>query len=209
MKRLTLLLFVVVAVVFTASSQTYLPKRVKEWGFTTSVSYNPIFFKGIDYDMHGVAVDFMAEKLLYAPASLYLDFGARATYVSDSYKSSVGKSKASMITLAIPVNLRYSFDIDDSGFSLMPFVGLGLRVNALAKEDIDANGTTYSYNFFSDSDMSKAGMDTWDRVQLAYQSGLAVAYEGVRFTLWYGEEINDITQGVETSQLGIALGVTF
>lgn len=210
MKKVILSFFLLVSAVFATSAQSLIPESVSRWNVTIAIGYNPINFKGqMDYDMDALSAEVMAEKLISESASLYVDFGARVQYAFDSFKSYGDDHKVEMMTFTIPATFRYSYDFGSTGFSVMPFTGLNIRFNISAKEKIEGAGGTYEYDFFSDDDMSQFGMDSWNRVQLGYHSGVAMAYDMFRVTFWYGEEFNDIGDDTGTDQFGISLGLTF
>ena len=153
--------------------------------------------------MHGFSLGYL-ESIPLGDIPLYIEFGgavqffylskdAHATgfdpgyyddddwedyYYDDFGGSSNHKQKFTMLSVKIPVDVMYSFDIND-GFSIQPYAGIYTRINILGKYKIGDE----SANIFSKDDMGKDG--TYNRFQVGLQAGCKFRF-GQKFTAGIG-----------------------
>lgn len=99
---------------------------------------------------------------------LYDDFGGSSNH----------KQKFTMLSLKIPVDVMYSFDVSD-GFSIQPYAGIYTRINIIGKEKIGDE----SINIFSKDDMGDDG--AYNRFQVGLQAGCKFRI-GQKFTAGIG-----------------------
>ena len=114
--------------------------------------------KGYDYDYD----DYDWDEYLYD------DFGGSSNH----------KQKFTMLSLKIPVDVMYSFDVSD-GFSIQPYAGIYTRINIIGKEKIGDE----SINIFSKDDMGDDG--AYNRFQVGLQAGCKFRI-GQKFTAGIG-----------------------
>ena len=99
-------------------------------------------------------------------------------YYDDFGGSSHNKVKFSMLSVKIPVDVMYSFDVSD-GLSIQPYAGIYTRINIIGKEKIGDE----SINIFSKDDMGDDG--AYNRFQAGLQAGCKFRI-GQKFTAGIG-----------------------
>ena len=99
---------------------------------------------------------------------LYDDFGGSSNH----------KQKFTMLSLKIPVDVMYSFDVSD-GLSIQPYAGIYTRINIIGKLKVGDE----SANIFSKDDMGED--NTYNRFQVGLQAGCKFRF-GKKFTAGIG-----------------------
>ena len=209
----------------------------KGWN-TVWVQYNPGTWKT---DVKGMDdLSFSSFSLGYSHAfgvantlPLYVEAGVGLQYYWNSedygdedYTETV---KTHVLSVKVPVDLTYKFQIANSSVSILPYVGLNLRYNLSGKmkseysEDDDEDyyapkRASYSYDdedeesdeldLFDKKDMGKD--EVWKRFQIGWHVGVKAQF-GKNFMagVGYGSDFSEITKKVKSGEWTIQLGYTF
>ena len=117
--------------------------------------------------------------------------------------------KLTMLSLNIPLNLLYRFNITDD-FSISPYFGLDFRVNLLGKNKSEV--TMYDetdsedWNLFDDDDMDG---EPWGRFQAGWHIGVGLDYRALHFGVEYGTDFNEIIEKTKFATTSVTLGLNF
>lgn len=186
------------------------------------VSYTPSKMK-FDYDdaddvkFQGFTVGWLKGFGLTKNLPLYMEAGAGIQYRSykDDDSESYGSyeysysDKLTMLSLNIPVNLLYRFNVTDD-FSISPYFGLDFRINLLGKSkyEVTAYGETESedLNLFDDDDMDG---DAWGRFQAGWHIGIGLDYRAIHLGVEYGTDFNEIVDKTKFATTSVTLGLNF
>lgn len=207
----------------TSNSSSFDVTSVKTSGWNRIyVSYNPSKLK-FDYDdaddikFKGLTVGWLRGFGLTQKLPLYMEVGAGVQYrsykeeESDSYGGYEASysNKITMLSLNIPVNLLYRFNITDD-FSISPYFGLDFRINVLGKnkyeEDYNGDVDSYDWNLFDDDDMDG---DPWGRFQAGWHLGVGFDYRVLHVGVEYGTDFNEIAEKTKFATTSITLGLNF
>lgn len=182
------------------------------------VSYLPSKMK-LDYDdaddmkFKGFQVGWLKGFGLTQRLPLYMEAGAAIQY--RSYKDEESDSyydfsqKCNLLSLNIPVNLLYRFNIKDD-FSISPYFGLDFRINLLGKikyeETYDGDTDSWDGNLFDDDDMDN---EAWKRFQAGWHIGVGFDYRIIHIAIEYGTDFNEIAEKSKFATPAITLGLNF
>ena len=182
------------------------------------VSYLPSKMK-LDYDdaddmkFKGFQVGWLKGFGLTQRLPLYMEAGAAIQY--RSYKDEESDSyydfsqKCNLLSLNIPVNLLYRFNIKDD-FSISPYFGLDFRINLLGKnkyeETYDGDTDSWDVNLFDDDDMDN---EAWKRFQAGWHIGVGFDYRIIHIAIEYGTDFNEIAEKSKFATTAITLGLNF
>ena len=207
----------------TSSSFDFTSVKTNGWS-RIYVSYLPSKMK-LDYDdaddmkFKGFQVGWLKGFGLTQRLPLYMEAGAAIQY--RSYKDEESDSyydfsdKYNLLSLNIPVNLLYRFNIKDD-FSISPYFGLDFRINLLGKEKLEytANGETESedFNLFDKGDMEElyeSDKAVWKRFQAGWHIGVGFDYRIIHIAVEYGTDFNEIAEKSKFATPAITLGLNF
>jgi hypothetical protein len=170
------------------------------------VQYNPSEFhaseKGISLNssFSAATIGFNKAISISSDMPLYIQPGAGVTYGWDSSDG----VKLSMLSVKVPVNLLYSFQLPNSSVSIDPYVGIYGRAFILANQKV--NGKTISW--FDKDDVGESL--TWNRLQLGSQVGCNFRFNN-KFYIGaeYAVDLTDIIEHVSINTFGINVGLIF
>lgn len=201
----------------TSSSFDFTSVKTNGWS-RIYVSYLPSKMK-LDYDdaddmkFKGFQVGWLKGFGLTQRLPLYMEAGAAIQY--RSYKDEESDSyydfsqKCNLLSLNIPVNLLYRFNIKDD-FSISPYFGLDFRINLLGKikyeETYDGDTDSWDGNLFDDDDMDN---EAWKRFQAGWHIGVGVDYRIIHIAIEYGTDFNEIAEKSKFATTAITLGLNF
>lgn len=201
----------------TSSSFDFTSVKTDGWS-RIYVSYLPSKMK-LDYDdaddmkFKGFQVGWLKGFGLTQRLPLYMEAGAAIQY--RSYKDEESDSyydfsqKCNLLSLNIPVNLLYRFNITDD-FSVSPYLGLDFRINLLGKikyeETYDGDTDSWDGNLFDDDDMDN---EAWKRFQAGWHIGVGVDYRIIHIAVEYGTDFNEIAEKSKFATTAITLGLNF
>lgn len=209
---------------------------------TIYVEWNPstMSFSGnnkkIDFygGFTGFSIGYSRTILISQKLPLFVDAGVAWQFSfkskSESSKRNDESTKLSLLSLKLPVNLVYKFDIPNCPISLMPFVGVTFRGNVWGKmkwkeyDNYYEENDDYSASLFDKHDMGylvgyhiqhidydKYDYDyTWKRLQMGWQAGLK-AYIANKFIVSgsYGTDFNEIVKDYKVHTGTVSVGYTF
>lgn len=183
---------------------------------------------------NGIAIDYIHGFSVSKTLPLFIETGVGANFGfwgdtdDERYSDADVKYRFSQISLAVPVNVAYKFNINND-FSIQPYLGLNLKFNLYAnmstkidcddsddQEDIDdlsdeqfrmAFGTPRDMNMFDKDDMGKNGQ--WKRFQLGWHIGVGVNYKALYVGLSYGTDFMEICKKHSTSNFKVGVGFNF
>ena len=201
----------------TSSSFDFTSVKTNGWS-RIYVSYLPSKMK-LDYDdaddmkFKGFQVGWLKGFGLTQRLPLYMEAGAAIQY--RSYKDEESDSyydfsqKCNLLSLNIPVNLLYRFNIKDD-FSISPYFGLDFRINLLGKnkyeETYDGDTDSWDVNLFDDDDMDN---EAWKRFQAGWHIGVGFDYRIIHIAVEYGTDFNEIAEKTKFATTAITLGLNF
>lgn len=131
------------------------------------------------------------------------------------------EAKMNMLSVKIPVNLTYKFDIPNTSVAIAPYAGLVLRGNVLGTlrvklgsdlaaelSDRELEEIEKSHNLFSESDMGKR--NTFNRFQIGWQIGTNVSFGSQCYVgISYGCDFSEICRNNKMHTTSITLGYSF
>ena len=201
----------------TSSSFDFTSVKTNGWS-RIYVSYLPSKMK-LDYDdaddfkFKGFQVGWLKGFGLTQRLPLYMEAGAAIQY--RSYKDEESDSyydfsqKCNLLSLNIPVNLLYRFNITDD-ISISPYFGLDFRINLLGKnkyeETYDGDTDSWDGNLFDDDDMDN---EAWKRFQAGWHIGVGLDYRIIHIAVEYGTDFNEIAEKSKFATTAITLGLNF
>lgn len=143
------------------------------------------------------------------------------------------KQKLTTMNLAIPVNLAYKFNINES-FSIQPYLGLNFKFNVLAKAKNSINitdkyddGTVqnaiddlsdkeFEEAFYMKRDVNMFDKDdtgskdtAWKRFQMGWHIGVGFNYKAFNIGVSYGTDFIALCKKTNTSTLTVGVGINF
>ncbi len=166
------------------------------------VSYNMISAEDIDLD--GFSFGYSHGFSISKNAPLFLEVAPFVTYgFGDTIVGTTGgdvvPGDISYLGLNVPINLTYKWAVNQSDFSLVPFVGINLRGNLIAKATSDyASG---ELDFFDAYDAK--------RFQFGGQIGLGMNYKKLYVGLGYTFDISEFAEQTKISMFNISVGLNF
>lgn len=199
---------------------------------TFDFTYSPVTMKtiakydGSSYteteDLNAVSLGWTQARSILSTLPLYIQYGAGLQYAWQTDKESESgvevKSTVSFLTLKVPVNVLYNFNIPNTPVAIMPYAGLSLHAHLLGQNkytvSYDDETRTEKENFFSKEDMDD---DPYNRIVLAWQIGAKVAFRNLLFGVAYEGPVTSLYKYSEDgasvrfnySQVNISLGIKF
>ena len=147
---------------------------------------------------------------------LFVEWGVGLQYgfFSESEDEGEGgwEQNFSMLSVPIPVNLVYDFQIPNSTVSIDPYVGLKLRgiILAQTKEEESYRGRSNSetFNYFDKDDVGDD--NTWKRIQIGWQIGVNARFNNKYMVgLSYGSDLSEVAKKTKIGQFSVKLGLVF
>lgn len=179
------------------------PKTNKGWS-TFGFEYNPssFSFKHDSESFTSLALTYTNANPLTQSIPLFLEWGIGGQYSfysEDDYK-------INYVSLKVPINLIYDYEIPGTKINIDPFVGLKLRGNIWgeAKDDDDYYYYDESINLF-DSDEGD-----WKRFQIGWNIGVKARFNNSFFVgLSYGSDFSEMAEDMKINETSISLGFVF
>lgn len=187
-----------------------------------SVSYLPSKLHvdgGDDLKFQGFAVGWtkgfnVAQSLpLFVETGAALQFRTDSEDYEDNYYNYTLTERLNMLSLNIPLNLIYKFNVNQD-FSIEPMFGLDFRINLTGKYKITADDGTNSksedFNIFNEDDMDDyLGADPAKRFQAGWHIGCNFTYKKISLGVNYGKDFNEILEDCKISTTTVSLGYNF
>lgn len=174
------------------------PKTNDGWK-TLGVEYLPGSFSydGGSDSFTGWAINYTQAIPVTQSAPLFLEWGLGAQY---SYASEDDET-INYVSVKVPINLIYDFQIPNTNINLDPYVGLKFRGNVWGEYNNDYYDE--SYNLFGDE-------FEWKRFQVGAQIGVKARFNNKFFVgIGYGFDFNEIAEDTKVNELSISAGIVF
>ena len=181
------------------------PRTYSGWS-TFGIEYLPSTWNG-DGDsesFNGLALNWTRASSLSQSQPLFLEWGIGAQW--SFYSDSEGSTDIDInyVSLKVPINFIYDFQIPNSTINLDPYIGIRLRGNIWGEEKIESYRYDESYNLF-DSDEGDC-----NRFQVGWRIGLKVRFNNSFYLgIGYGTDFNEWADDVKINEASISLGLVF
>lgn len=217
---------------------------LKGWN-RIQVSYNPMTLKSDvkdadDLSFNSFSIGYMRGISLSKSIPLFTEVGANILWThygedQDPFFKKEGMSayytnKINMYSIHIPINLAYKLSINKD-FSVLPYIGIDLRVNISGKESeklkLDLSSGSQKYEDELLEDLEDEGFErkidldlfdkkdmgskeaTWNRFQIGWHIGAGVVYKSLYASVNYGTDFSEIVKKGKFSTTSITLGYNF
>lgn len=158
---------------------------------------------------------------------LCVEAGIRFNY--EYNKSEVNKTdyKTTFMTVGIPVNLTYRFEIANSGVRISPYAGINFKVHALGEQkytveephtttigagtrfETTTTSTIKSKKTINIFDKDKNGGIKYNRFQMGWQVGVNLEFKKFYVSFGYGTDFIKIAENINTSNLTVGIGFSY
>lgn len=189
------------------------------------ISYLPmkITGDGSDFKMTGFSAGYVKSFGIAKNMPVFLEVGGNLSYafkdLTDEVKDVLEdvfdedldglEVKMNMLSLNIPVNVGYKFDINES-ISLYPHLGFNFRVNMLGKMKAEYEGESEDVNLFDDDEMNEfeAG-DAYKRFNVGFLVGVDCNINRFNVGLRYQKDFTELLEGGKIAMPSISVGYNF
>ena len=168
------------------------------------VSYNLFAVEddsNIDYDKIGAfEIGYVKAFSISSTMPLFLETGASLLWAKGDVFDDQGlKLSMDMMSINIPVNLAYKFDIKE-GMSFVPYAGLFLRYNLSGEIEASQYGNKVTSDMFDEDE------GDGDRIQYGLQIGARLDFNKFNVGVSYGFDINEIMDDTKTNKIAFTVG---
>ena len=168
------------------------------------VSYNLFAVEddsNIDYDKIGAfEIGYVKAFSISSTMPLFLETGASLLWAKGDVFDDQGlKLSMDMMSINIPVNLAYKFDIKE-GMSFVPYAGLFLRYNLSGETELSQYGNKVTSDMFDEDE------GDGDRIQYGLQIGARLDFNKFNVGVSYGFDINEIMDDTKTNKIAFTVG---
>ena len=214
-----------------ASSYSSNSKEVNtdEWtGITASYDMRTIamdFEDAEDLDLNGFSIGYAKSFSISKDMPLFVEAGVNLSYakgdesisgyvdIDDYYYDAEMNTEYTYYGITIPVNLAYKFVVNDN-VQIIPYTGLYLKGNIVAKADVSLNIGGYDeseeFDLFDDDEAKSLGFDdSWSRLNIGWQIGAKMAFKQFNVGVSYGLDLNEVAKKTKMKNLSIGIGYTF
>lgn len=170
---------------------------------TLGIEYLPgsFSYNGGSQSFTGWAANYTQANAITQSMPLFLEWGVGVQY---SYTSEDDET-INYVSVKVPVNLIYDFQIPNTNINLDPYVGLKFRGNIWGELEYDDDyyEESYSYNLFGDE-------CDWKRFQIGGQIGLKARFNNKFFLgIGYSFDFNEIAEKTNVNEVSISAGIVF
>ena len=192
---------------FANSSAASVSENNDAWdGIRVSYNLFAIEDDNIDEDLDKIGAFEIGHVKAFSISSttpLFLETGASLLWASgDLFDKYDLKISAELMSINIPVNLAYKFDIKE-GMSIVPYAGLLLRYNISGEMEYDM--TAYGEGK-AKLDMFDEDEGDGDRIQYGLQIGARLDFNKFNVGVSYGFDINEIMDDTKTNKIAFTVG---
>ncbi len=176
---------------------------------TFYLQFNPITAKvdipgQKDKHLSAIAAGYSHAFAIANGTPLFVEAGANLEYGFKTEDMAGVDVDYSMLSVKVPVNLVYEFQIPNSSIAIDPYAGLRLRGILMAKQ----KGGGQTINYFDKDDM--APNDTFKRLQVGAQFGVNAKISNTFLVgAGYGFDFSKVHEYVKFSEFNITLGWIF
>ena len=179
---------------------------------TLGFEYLPSSFspeKGSTESFTGLAITWTKASSLTSSIPLFLELGLGGQYSFNSESEGSTDITKSMVSVKIPVNFIYDYQIPETQIHLDPYLGLRFRFNAWGQIKYEYKGDSKTYHVFDTDDMGDSD-NTWNRFQVGWQIGLKARFNDMFFIgVAYGSDFSEIAKKVHINETQLSLGFVF
>lgn len=190
------------------------------------VEYNPSSLnpsKGDNQSFTGLSAGFSRAFSLSSSSPLFLEGGLGIQYSFFSvdggddedyddygyYYDDEMSIKVNWLSLKVPLNFVYRYNIPNSNIALCPFAGVTLRFNLFGKQKLEWEDETEEYDLFDKDDMGSQDA-TWKRFQIGWQIGAKALFNNkVSLGVSYGSDFSEILKKTKVNTATVSLGFIF
>lgn len=168
---------------------------------------------------NGVTLGWLKGFNLTKKAPLYMEAGVGIQYRTDKDEDEVYYDiyefayayRFSLLSLNIPANLLYRFNVNDD-LSISPYFGLDFRFNVWGRARVELlienELISEKLNLFDVDDMVDDDA-VWNRFQAGWHIGVGMDYRMLHLGIDYGTDFNEIFKYAKMATTSIVLGVNF
>lgn len=160
-------------------------------------------------DLNGFGIGYIHGFSLSKTTPVYLETGLKMTmgFWSETYKDGRYKEELDLtkMSFSVPVNVAYKFNFADGKMGLSPYLGINLKLNALAKMKFTEGDESESISLFDKDEMD----DPASRFQCGWHIGARFNYGSILLGLEYGTDFNRFFKENNTGTFGVTLGYQF
>lgn len=162
-----------------------------------------------------------ARRLPVNNLPLYVQYGAGLQWAFETESETDGdaklKNSMNFLTVKVPVNVLYDFQIPSTPVNIMPYLGLNLQCHVIGSEKMsytyDGETESESYSYFSKDDMEDMYGKAFNRIVLGWQIGAKVAYDKYFFGIAYEGPVTNLYKNgdakINFNYVNISLGIRF
>ena len=190
-----------------------------------------------DDDLKGISVGYLRGFSLTRKAPLYMEMGAAFQYrFTESYAGSsdttydeeLGYASVSysarvhMMSVNVPINLLYRFNINDQ-LSISPYFGLDFRYNVACKIKVKMRNfygeygeyervnASKSFSLFDKEFMDQMGVEPFNRFQPGFHAGIGLDYRMLHLAVDLGKDFDELspTGKGKIKTTSIIVGINF
>ena len=180
------------------------------------VEYNPSSLnpsKGDNQSFTGLSAGFSRAFSLSSSSPLFLEGGLGIQYsffsVDEDYYDDEVSIKVNWLSLKVPLNFVYRYNIPNSNIALCPFAGVTLRFNLFGKQKLEWDDEDEELDLFNKDDMGSSDA-TWKRFQIGWQIGAKVLFNNkVTLGVSYGSDFSEIVKKTKVNTTTVSLGFIF
>lgn len=200
--------------------------------------------KDDDTSLSGFSVDYIHGFSLSKTIPLFIETGVglqagfhsndldkkEFNIVASDYGAEEQTDKITLMSIAVPVNLAYKFNINPD-LSLQPYLGLNVKFNIIGKkkstfgfknkeaeeefedycknpDEEDKQNVIFDKNMFDKKDTGDKNA-TWKRFQLGWHIGVGMNYKALYLGLSYGTDFTSLCKKTNTSTFKVGVGINF
>ena len=169
----------------------YLPsKMVPDHG--DSESYN------------GFAINYTQALSLTQSAPLFFEWGIGAQWSHWSDSEDRYEQSFNFVSMKVPFNLIYDYQLPNSSINIDPYVGLQLRGNVWGEGKEEYYDDSDTWDLFDDDE------GECKRFQLGWQIGAKVRFNNSFFVgVAYGSDFSEFAEDTKISEFKLSLGLVF
>lgn len=209
----------------SSKSSSSASRAVEDVFNTAEFTYSPMnmvtSYKGgsKSEDMNALSLTWLqARRLPVNNLPLYVQYGAGLQWAFEIESETDGdtkrKSSMNFLTVKVPVNVLYDFQIPSTPVNIMPYLGLNLQCHVIGSQKwsstYDGETQSESFSYFSKDDM---GDNAFNRIVLGWQIGAKVAYDKYFFGIAYEGPVTNLYKNgdakINFNYVNISLGIRF
>ena len=172
-----------------------------------------------DDNLKGISVGYLRGFSLTHKVPLYMEVGAAFQYrFTDSYAGSSDttydeeqgytsvsySARVHMMSVNVPINLLYRFNINDR-LSISPYFGLDFRYNVACKirvkmrksygeyGEYERAKATKSFSLFDKEFMGQMGVEPFNRFQPGFHGGISLDYRMLHLAVDLGKDFDELS----------------